>query len=83
MTLRILTKQQRLTKKGQSRLKKNQIESLELEITVIQTKNSKDMFNSKLSNMEMKISKLKAKGEEYIQNEAVHSPISFFKMCFP
>ena len=59
-------------------MKKNQIESLELEITVIQTKNSKDMFNSKLSNMEMKISKLKAKGEEYIQNEAVHSPISFF-----
>ena len=35
------------------------------------------MFNSKLSNMEEKISKLKAKGEEYIQNEAIHSPIYF------
>ena len=36
------------------------------------------MFNSILSNMEMQISKLKAKGEEYIQDEAIHSPISFF-----
>ena len=36
------------------------------------------MFNSKLSNMEEKISKLKAKGEVYIQNEAIIPPFISF-----
>lgn len=40
-----------------------------MRIRVIKLNNSKDIFNSRLHTMEMKISKLKVKMEKYTQNE--------------